>query len=120
MARILSRYLLREIVFAWLAVTTVLLVVLLTNQLASVLARAAEGGFPREVVLHLVGLGTVRNLAVLLPLAALGVVLALAGAAVQVRRRSRIRLVWEFDHNGIFHLLQTAGLIVIWVGLGMR
>jgi hypothetical protein len=39
---------------------------------------------------------------------------------VQARRRSRIRLVWEFDHNGIFHLLQTAGLIVIWVGLGMR
>ena len=51
---------------------------------------------------------------------AAGVVLALAGAAVQARRRSRIRLVWEFDHNGIFHLLQTAGLIVIWVGLGMR
>lgn len=78
MARILSRYLLREIVFAWLAVTTVLLVVLLTNQLASVLARAAEGGFPREVVLQLVGLGAVRNLGVLLPVGLLlGVMLAL-------------------------------------------
>jgi hypothetical protein len=49
-----------------------------------------------------------------------GVVLALAGAVVQARRRSRIRLVWEFDHNGIFHLFQTAGLVVIWLGLGMR
>jgi len=78
LARILSRYLLREIVFAWLAVTTVLLVVLLTNQLASVLARAAEGGFPREIVLQLVGLGTIRNLAVLLPVGLLlGVMLAL-------------------------------------------
>jgi hypothetical protein len=51
---------------------------------------------------------------------AAGVVLSLAAAAVQARRRCRIRLVWEFDHNGVFHLLQTAGLVVIWVGLGMR
>ena len=78
MARILSRYLLREIVVAWLAVTTVLLVVLLTNQFATVLSRAAEGGFPREVVLQLVGLGAIRNLAVLLPVGLLlGVMLAL-------------------------------------------
>ena len=78
MARILTRYLLREVVVAWLAVTAVLLVILLTNQLASVLSRAAEGGFPREVVLDLVGLGVVRNLAVLLPVGLLlGVMLAL-------------------------------------------
>ncbi len=78
MARILSRYLLREVLVAWLAVTAVLLVILLTNQLASVLARAAEGGFPRTVVLDLVGLGVVRNLAVLLPVGLLlGVMLAL-------------------------------------------
>ena len=78
MARILSRYLLREVLVAWLAVTAVLLVILLTNQLASVLARAAEGGFPRAVVLDLVGLGVVRNLAVLLPVGLLlGVMLAL-------------------------------------------
>lgn len=78
MARILSRYLLREVSVAWLAVTAVLLVILLTNQLASVLARAAEGGFPREVVLDLVGLGVMRNLAVLLPVGLLlGVMLAL-------------------------------------------
>lgn len=78
MAQILSKYLMREIVFAWLAVTTVLLVVLLTNQLASVLGRAAEGGFPREIVLQLVGLGTLRNLAVLLPVGLLlGIMLAL-------------------------------------------
>lgn len=51
---------------------------------------------------------------------AVGVALALAGAAVQTRRRCRIRVVWEFDHNGVFHLLQTAGLVVMWVGLGMR
>jgi lipopolysaccharide export system permease protein len=78
LAQILSRYLLREVVVAWLAVTAVLLVILLTNQLAAVLARAAEGGFPRAVVLELVGLGVMRNLAVLLPVGLLlGVMLAL-------------------------------------------
>jgi hypothetical protein len=51
---------------------------------------------------------------------AAGVGISLAAAAVQARRRCRIRLVWEFDHNGVFHLLQTAGLVVIWIGLGMR
>lgn len=78
LAPILSRYLLREIVAAWLAVTAVLLVVLMTNQFATVLARAAEGGFPREMVLQLVVLGAVRNIAVLLPVGLLlGVMLAL-------------------------------------------
>ena len=72
MASILPRYLLREIVAAWLAVTVVLLVVLMTNQVATVLARAAEGGFPREVVLQLVALGSVRNIAVLLPVGQIG------------------------------------------------
>jgi hypothetical protein len=51
---------------------------------------------------------------------AAGVGLGLAGAAVQARRRFHRRLVWVFDHNGAFHVLQTAGLIVMWVGLGMR
>jgi hypothetical protein len=49
-----------------------------------------------------------------------GLCLSLAAAVVQARRRCRLRLVWAFDHNGVFHLLQTAGLVLIWVGLGMR
>lgn len=78
MPHILSRYILRETLGAWLGVTGVLLVILLTNQLASVLARAAEQGFPHGVVLELVGFGTLSNLAILLPIGLLlGVVLAL-------------------------------------------
>lgn len=78
LSSILSRYLLREIAASWLAVTAVLLIVLMTNQFATVLARAAEGGFPREIVLQLVVLGAVRNIAVLLPVGLLlGVMLAL-------------------------------------------
>jgi lipopolysaccharide export system permease protein len=73
----LSRYILRETAGTWLAVTAVLVVVLLTNQVATVLARAAERGFPSHVVLELVGLGLLQNLAILLPVGLLlGVMLA--------------------------------------------
>jgi hypothetical protein len=51
---------------------------------------------------------------------AAGASLSLAGAAVQVRGRRRVRIVWGFDHNGIFHLFQAAGLVLMGVGRGMR
>ncbi len=77
MAQILSRYILRETLGTWLGVTTVLLVILLTNQVATVLARAAEQGFPRDVVLELVWFGAISNLSVLLPVGLLlGIMLA--------------------------------------------
>lgn len=76
--RILDRYILREVVVSWLAVTGVLLAILITNQVASVLARAAESGYPRGVVLELIGLAVVQNVSVVLPVGLLlGVVLAL-------------------------------------------
>jgi lipopolysaccharide export system permease protein len=54
-------------VLTWLAVTGVLLVLLLTNQLARVLQRAAENQFPKSVVLELIWLGALQNLTVLMP-----------------------------------------------------
>ncbi len=76
--RILNRYIFREVLGSWLVVTSVLLIVLLTNQITRVLARAAEAQFPREVLLQLVLLGTLQNLTVLVPIGLLlGVVLAL-------------------------------------------
>jgi lipopolysaccharide export system permease protein len=75
--RILDRYILREVVLTWLAVTGVLLVILLTNQLARVLQRAAENQYPQSVVLELIWLGALQNLTVLMPIGLLlGVVLA--------------------------------------------
>lgn len=77
MRRILDRYILREVVLTWLAVTGVLLVILLTNQLARVLQRAAENQYPQSVVLELIWLGALQNLTVLMPIGLLlGVVLA--------------------------------------------
>ena len=78
MLRILDRYILREVVVSWLAVTGVLLAILLTDQVARVLERAAEGQFPRGVVLELIMLGAVQNIPLVLPVGLLlGIVLAL-------------------------------------------
>lgn len=65
--RILDRYVLREVVVTWVAVTGVLLVILLSNQLARVLAQAAASEFPRGTVLALLMLTSTQNLTVLVP-----------------------------------------------------
>lgn len=78
MLRILDRYILREVVVSWLAVTGVLLAILLTNQVARVLERAADSQYPRGVVLELILLSTLQNLTLVVPVGLLlGVVLAL-------------------------------------------
>jgi lipopolysaccharide export system permease protein len=74
----LDRYLLREVTVTFVAVTGVLLVILLSNQLARVLGQAVSNGFPRSVVLTLIGLTTLQQLTVLVPIGLfLGIVLAL-------------------------------------------
>lgn len=74
----LNRYVLREVALAWLAVTAVLLVVLVSNELAQILGQAAERGYPRAVIVDLIWLTSVQNLTVLVPVGLLlGIVLAL-------------------------------------------
>ena len=77
MGKILGRYILREVMLAWLLVTGVLLVILLAYQVVGVLERAAANQFPPGVVLELVWLGALQYLTILLPVGLLlGVVLA--------------------------------------------
>jgi len=59
--------LLRELLGAWLAVTLVLLVILLANQLVQIMAEAASGRIAPGVVLPLLGLKAAANLGVVLP-----------------------------------------------------
>jgi lipopolysaccharide export system permease protein len=74
---ILGRYVLREVLGAWLLVTGVLLVILLANQVVGVLDRAAAYQFPQNVVLELIYLGALQDLSILVPIGLLlGVVLA--------------------------------------------
>jgi lipopolysaccharide export system permease protein len=74
----LDRYLLREVALTSVAVTGVLLVILLSNQFARVLGQAAQTGLPGSIVLTLIGLTTLQQLTVLVPIGLfLGIVLAL-------------------------------------------
>ena len=74
----LDRYLLREAAVTFTAVTGVLLVILLSNQLARILGQAAQADLSGRIVLVLVGLTTLQQLTILLPVGLfLGIVLAL-------------------------------------------
>jgi lipopolysaccharide export system permease protein len=71
MRGIFFRHVLRDILLSTLVVGVVLLVVLLTYQLAFVLGRAADGQVPGDLVLQLVGLTLRGNLTLILPFAVL-------------------------------------------------
>jgi lipopolysaccharide export system permease protein len=74
----LDRYLLRETATTSIAVTGILLVVLLSNQFARVLGQAAQNDFPGHIVVTLIGLTTLQQLTVIVPIGLfLGIVLAL-------------------------------------------
>lgn len=66
--RTLDRYIFKEVAVTWIAVTGVLLVILVSNQLARVLSQAAANDFPRDVVFALIGLTSAGYLSVIVPI----------------------------------------------------
>jgi hypothetical protein len=46
--------------------------------------------------------------------------LSLIAGAVQAAPIGPVRLVWQFDHNGLFHLVQLLGLALLVAGLRRR
>src|SRR4029077_8630863 len=62
-----QRYVLREVVQTWLAVTGILVAILVSNQLSRVLGQAAENQYGRGVVFDLIALGAIMNLSVIVP-----------------------------------------------------
>jgi lipopolysaccharide export system permease protein len=87
----LDRYVLREVAVVWVAVTGVLLVILVSNQLARILGIAAEKGFPQEVVLTLIGLTSLQNLAVIVPVATLLAVMMALGRLYHESEMAAVR-----------------------------
>jgi len=78
MLRIFNRYLLKEVVYGWLAVTVILWLILVSNRLVRYLADAAAGDIPGELIFKLLGLKMVWYIIHIVPFAlALGVVLGL-------------------------------------------
>src|SRR6202051_2980538 len=62
-----QRYVLREVVQTWLAVTGVLVALLWSHQMFTLLGQASDNQNGRHVVLDLITLGAVMNLSVIVP-----------------------------------------------------
>ena len=76
---LIARYVLRETFGAWLVVTLVLFVILMTNQFAEILDDAAADQLPRDAVFGVLGLTSLRYITMLTPIGLfLGIMLALA------------------------------------------
>jgi len=76
--RVIERYVLREVALAWAAVSVVLFVILITNQLAFVFKLVAEAGLSSKVVLDLLWFRLLQQFLILLPIGLfLGIMLAL-------------------------------------------
>jgi len=67
----IDRYVLREVALSLAGVTVVLLAILVSYQIARILGVAADRGFPHEIVFALIGLTTLENLMVLVPISML-------------------------------------------------
>ena len=46
-----------------------------------------------------------------------GILGTIAASALQTRSSVRVVIIWEFDHNGIYHLVQAVGLVLLFIGL---
>jgi len=68
MTRILDRYIFREVIQTWFAVTAVLLFILLTNQFARVLGDVAKDKLPKDAVFQIIGLTGLQYLTILVPI----------------------------------------------------
>lgn len=66
-----QRYVLREVIQTWLAVTGVLVAIVVSNQLSRVLGQAADSQYGRGVVFDLIALGSIMNLSVIVPVSLL-------------------------------------------------
>ena len=119
---IISRYLLREILLALIAVSGVLYVIYVSNRLIRFFSDAESGALPNAVIPQLLALKSVSNLTMLLPLAffiavliALGrfykdnEMLALAACGVGVGRLRRTILWLAFGFAGVVAAISLYG-----------
>ena len=120
MFRILDRYLLREVAQSWLAVTSVLLFILLTNQFAKVLGDVAKDKLPRDAVFEIIGLTAVQYLTLLVPI---GLFLAIMLALGRLYSDSELpaMMACRVGPGGIYRpllwLILPLALLVMWLSV---
>jgi lipopolysaccharide export system permease protein len=120
MPSILARYIFKETAQTWLVVTFVLLLILVTNQFASVLGDAAANRLPREAVFRVMGLTSLQYLTVLIPI---GLFLSIMLALGRLHRDSEMAALMAcgigpaglYRPLALFALMLT--LLVGWLAL---
>jgi multisubunit Na+/H+ antiporter MnhB subunit len=48
---------------------------------------------------------------------AVGILVTILAALVQATGKAGKGIVWYFDNNGVFHVVQMLGLVLLWLGL---
>ena len=48
---------------------------------------------------------------------AAGVLVSIIAAVIQASKKLNIKIIFEFDHNGIFHIIQVFGIVLLVAGL---
>ncbi len=48
---------------------------------------------------------------------AAGILISILAAGIQAYKSISLTVIWQFDHNGIYHLVQAVGLIFLLIGL---
>ena len=111
-----ERYVLREVVQTWLAVTGVLVAILLANQLSRVLGQAADNQYGRHVVVDLIALGAVMNLSVIVPVGLLLAVVLTLGRMYHDSEIAALQACGYGPNRTMVPLFAFAAVIA--VGLG--
>jgi lipopolysaccharide export system permease protein len=110
--RTLDRYIFREVATTCLAVTVVLLVILLSNQLARVLSQAAANDFPRDVVFMLIALTSAGYLTVVIPV---GFFLAIMLGLGRLYHESEMAAIQSCGVGpvGLFRPIAVLGVVIV-------
>jgi hypothetical protein len=48
---------------------------------------------------------------------AAGILVSIIAAGIQSRKSIALTLIWQFDCNGVYHIVQAAGLVLLLIGL---
>jgi len=113
--RILDRYLFREIFWSFLGVTTVLLLILMSNKFSRFLGEAANGSLPKDTVFELLGYSSINYLIILIPIGLFIAVLLSLGRLYQDSEMSAMHACgigpWQVFRPVLFlAIIAAAGL----------
>ncbi|TAM11454.1 MAG: LPS export ABC transporter permease LptF [Nevskiaceae bacterium] len=119
---ILSRYVMKQIVVAWASIAAVLLIVMVASRFASVLNFAAKGDVPKDLLLNVVLLSSLRYLVILMPVSLLLAIMLALG-----RMYSENEMAAMFGcgvalgtlYRAVLLLAVAVGALTAWLAFGV-